>query len=302
MTDSPPPASARAGDLLPGLPRLRWALWSWGARLCPRLPIRPLRFAALAVGWLAWIHLPAMRRRAERRLAALVPAVVAARTAQRMFTHFALHTVELLRLDRLPAEPVRVVDPWGVFARRPLAGPVVLVTAHANWERLAEVLHRLGLTGQLDTVAAVHPDRRIDALLAGLRQRVGLRSATLDRAPLPLLRALRDRRVAILAADRPGGRSVPFARRGHPLPAPLGPAALAVQADCPVVPILLGRQGLGRWVLLVDRPLTGDPRLDPGPRAQALAARCARRLYRLLAACPGQWAPWWADPPEESGH
>jgi lauroyl/myristoyl acyltransferase len=295
MADTPPSPAARAGDLLPGWPRLRWALWSWGARLIPRLPVRPLRFAALAAGWLAWAHLPALRRRAERRVAALVPGPVAERTARRMFTHFALHTAELLRLDRLPAEPVRVVDPWGVFAHRPLAGPVVLVTAHANWERLAEVLHRLGLTSQLETVAAVHPDRRIDALLAGLRQRVGLRSATLDRAPLPLLRALRDGRVAILAADRPGPRGTPLTRHGHPLPAPIGPAALAVQADCPLVPLLLGRQGLARWVLVVGRPRRGDPRREPAARTRDLAERSARDLYRLLAACPGQWAPWWPD-------
>jgi lauroyl/myristoyl acyltransferase len=298
MPETPPPATARAGDLLAGLPWLRWTLWSWGARLCPHIPIRALRFAALAAGWLAWIHLPAMRRRAERRLAALVPAAAAPRTARRAFAHFAVHTAELLRLDRLPAEPVQVVDPWRIFATRPLAGPAILVTAHANWERLAEVLHRLGLTAQLETVAAVHPDRRIDALLAGRRQRVGLRSATLDRAPLPLLRALRDRRVVILAADRPGQRTLTLYRRGHPLPAPMGPAALAVQADCPLIPVLLGRKGLSGWFLLVGRPLHPDPRREPPERTRHLAEGSARILHRLLAACPGQWAPWWPETPK----
>lgn len=285
----------RAGDLLPGFPRLRWFLWSWAVRLAPHLPLRPLRFVALCAGWLAWLHMPARRRLAERRLTALVPDRWAReRTAGRIFTNFVLHTAEFLRLDHLPAEPVRVVDPWGVFAKRPLTGPAVLVTAHANWERLVEVLHRLGLTVQIETVAAPHPDRRIDALLAGLRQRVGCRSATLDHAPLPLLRALRDHRVAILAADRPAGRTLSVRLgSGCALPVPMGPAALAVQADCPLIPILLGRQGLDHWVLLVDRPLRGDPRLDQIRRTRTLAEQSGRRLYRLLAACPGQWAPWW---------
>ncbi len=281
-----------------GRPWLRRLAFKTIALISRALPLRGLRLLGDAVGACAWWFDAHGRRVVARNLAHFIPAAcpeARARAVRHNFQFFAQMFGESLRLDSLPAtalgpDHLRLVDPFAVFAARPLAGPAILVTVHANWELMLAAVHRLGLVSEVDAIALSTGDPEIDLLFHRSRTGVGCRSLLFDRAPLAALRALKAGRIVGIIADRDysgNGLRVSFA--GERLAMPLGPAALAVQTGAPVVPMFLARRGPGELVLIVGKPLR--PRADSGKESQVveLTTRLAAVLVRFINAAPAQW-------------
>ncbi len=293
-----------------GHPWLRRFTFRALAVISRSFPLAAVRFAASGVGYFAWWFDAPGRKIVARNQAHFVPAAspeARTRTVRRHYQFFALMFSESLRLDTLPnsamgPERLKLVDPYKVFATRPLAGPAILVTVHANWELMLAAVHRLGLVTEVDAIALSVGDPEIDLLFHRSRSGVGCRSLLFDRAPLAALRALKAGRIVGIIADRDyggNGLRVPFA--GEPLAMPLGPAALAVQTGAPVVPMFLARRGPGDLLLIVGKPL--HPRADSAKDAQVveLTRRLAAELVRFINAAPPQWIAfhdaWAAGPP-----
>ena len=285
-------------DLFADRPRLRLLLYRAKVRVANACPLWLGRTIAYAVGTLLWACDARGRVTVRRNLAHFLPArcpEALARAVRRSYINFGWYLAESFRLSRLPASFFRaprltMVDPWGVFANRPLHGPAILVTVHSHWEVLAAVTHRLGLITGAEVVALGSGDPRIDALFERQRNAVGTRSLLLDRAPLGSLRALKEGKILGLLGDRDytgHGLAVPFA--GEPMALPLGPAALAIQTRSPIIPLFLARSGPTRFTLIVGQPIHADPELPKNQQAELLTRRLACTMLRFIAAAPAQW-------------
>jgi KDO2-lipid IV(A) lauroyltransferase len=261
-----------------------------------RAPMPVTRVLALLVGTITWALDPRGRAVVRRNLAHFIPAACGearARAVLAAYRSFAVQLSEGFRLGRLPEsylERLRLVDPWKVFAERPLRGPAILVTVHANWELMLAAVQRLKLIEQVEAIALSHGDPRIDHLFERKRAAVGCRSLLLDRAPLAALRSLKADRILGILADRDytgNGVRVPFA--GAPLSLPPGPAALSVQTGAPVVPMLLLRVAPTAFAVVVAKPLRADEALPRPQQVLDLTDRLARTMVRFIAAAPTQW-------------
>ena len=212
----------------------------------------------------------------------------------RNYILFGCHVIETLRLHRLPpplVETFTVVDPSGALHKRPLRGPVVLTTVHANWEMCLGLGHHAGVIDQVAAITLSHHDTTVDELFHRVRVvRLAAAAATLESAPLASLRAIQDGEVVAIVGDRDYGQS---GIRTGPSNArwqiPVGPAALAVQGNCGVLLVLLARIGLTRFCLFVAPLHHPLPHLSSNEQVQELTHRLARWYRRFLQAVPQQW-------------
>ncbi len=283
-----------ARDLFARLPNLRRLGMRGVAGAADAMPLGLARLVAYTVAMTAWLVDARGRSVLARNLSAAVPSGDPLRRAvRRSYTEFALTLAEAARLHHdgwLGPGVITVHDPWRVFAARPLRGPAILATVHSHWDMLAAALHRLRMTDGLLAPTLAYGDPSLDRWLAERRGRWGCRTVTLDRAPLALLRALKDGQVLGLLVDRDySGRGLPGHFLGRPTQLPSGPAALAVQTGAPVIPLLLARSSPGTFALLVGRPLRPDARLPRGAQVAELTHRIAAATSRLMSAAPAQW-------------
>lgn len=283
-----------ARDLLARAPNLRRLCMRGVAGAADAMPLGLARVVAYSVASAAWALDARGRRTVARNLAGAVPpGAPLHRAVRRSYTEFALTLAEAARLHRddwLAPGVVTVHDPFAVFAARPLRGPAILATVHSHWDMLAAALHRLRMTDGLLAPTLAYGDPALDAWLAERRGRWGCRTVTLDRAPLALLRALKDGRVLGMLVDRDySGRGIAGSFLGRDASLPTGPAALAVQSGAPVIPLLLARAAPSRFALVVGRPLRPDAALPRGAQVADLTRRIAAATGRLLAAAPAQW-------------
>ncbi len=283
-----------ARDLLAAIPSLRRLCMRAVAGAADSMPLGLARTVAYTIASAAWLIDSKGRRTVERHLANAVPRGDPLRRAvRRSYTEFALTLAEAARLHRdgwLQPGVVEVRDPWGVFAARPLRGPAILATVHSHWDMLAALLHHLRLTDGVMAPTLAYGDPILDQWLADRRGRWGCRTVTLDRAPLALLRALRDSQILGMLIDRDySDRGLPGTFLGRPTQLPTGPAALAVQSSAPVIPLLLARRTPSTFILLIGKPLRPDPSISRGGQVAELTHRIAASTSRLLAAAPAQW-------------
>lgn len=293
-------------DILASSPVYRRLIYRIAFCVTPFVPIWATRLLSYAGGVAAWFADPKGRRvvsaniggllgRDPRRLQTLV---------RRNYVNFCLVLSDTFRLHALPrhyphAARVKVIDPWNTLNKRPLKGPMIMATAHANWEMLVAVMHRLGYAPTCRTVALSHGDEVIDALFERARSAVGNRSLLLETAPQGALRALRQGRLLGIVADRDySGAGVTVPINDKKVSIPVGPAALSIQTGTPVVPLVLIRRGPSNFTLVVDKPLLADPALPKRKAVKKLTTELTMRLTRILRAVPGQWVafhPYWKD-------
>lgn len=292
-----------ARDLFARLPNLRRTVMRACAGLADAAPLGLARVVGYQAGFTAWLFDARGRRSVGRNLAGAIPDIHARRrVVRRSYTEFALTLVEAARLHRMPAgwlspPHLTVCDPWRIFATPPLAGPAILVSVHSHWDMLAALANRLGWVPETIAPALAYGDPALDRWLASRRERWGCRTIATDRAPLALLRALREKRILGMLVDRDyTGRGVATRFLGRPCRLPSGPAALAVQTGAPIIPLFLARRAPSRFVLFAGKPLRPDPALPRSAQVADLTRRIAAATTRLLAAAPGQWVAFHESP------
>jgi phosphatidylinositol dimannoside acyltransferase len=281
------------------------------ARVLPPWLARPLAFL---FAYVAWFIDAAGRRTVTRNLGRFLPprSDALSRTVRRSFINFCIATYESMAMARLPRRNflppnVTLVDPWGVFARKPVAGPVVLVMHHCHWELMLAVTHCLGLHDGVEAIALSSGDPWIDAQYERARGEYRCRTLMLDRgAPLASLRALKEGKVVGVVAERDyTGTGLRMRFAGGTVSMPVGAAALAVQCQAPIVPHLLVRRGWTRWTLVIGRPLVPDPNAPKQRETAELTRALAATFARFIAVAPSQWVAfhdhWAADPGRAAG-
>lgn len=219
--------------------------------------------------------------------------------AKGCFVAVARNAYDALRLSWLPGE--RVMELCTVEGEEHLLGAcregngVVAVTGHIGcWELLAAYFARKGY--RVNVVYREMRDRRLEALLLGMRSRNGVSSIPRGSSAVTAFKALRRGDILALLIDQDidvDGIFVPFF--GVPAHTPRGAAAFAVRSGSPVVPVAIHMQPGGGHRITVLPPL--DPPgagLSERERIDDLTARATAAIERLVRVSPQQWV-WFHD-------
>ena len=265
------------------------------AALARALP-RPVAYAlARGGGLLAYYGWRGGRRRCLDTMLRVADGdePAARRLARRSFANYGAYLADFVRM--LDARPEEVsarfdFDGWDRLAAERTGNGIVLVTAHYGlWDVGAVGLAAGGVP--VTTVADRFGNPRLDRLILGSRERLGLTIVPSERPGPRVLRALRRNEVTALHVDIPaaeGGAHVEFF--GGRAAVADGFARLALRVGAPVICGMLSRQGpwsdhaRGR-IERVDFEPTGDTDRD----VQELAQATFRVLEARIREDPAQW-------------
>ncbi len=278
---------------------LRSTALYWALRLCGWvlrvLPLRVSYTLARPAGMAAFYLWRGGRRRCIRNMlhVAAGDASLARRHARRSFAYYAAYLVDFLRFGALtPEELARRIDfdDWSLLERARTGNGIVFVTLHfGNWDLGAARIAERGIP--LSVVVDTFGSRRLDELVVGSRERLGMHIIPAERLGTGLLRALRRNDVVALLIDVPQpetGVEVEFF--GGTVAVPDGPARLALRTGAPIVTGLLPRlaPGSDRFSGVMER-VAFVPGGDRDRDVRELTQATMRSLERMLRRDPEQW-------------
>jgi KDO2-lipid IV(A) lauroyltransferase len=232
-------------------------------------------------------------------------AALARRYARRSFGNYAVYLVDFLRLVRVtPAEVARRVDfdDWGLIEGHRDGNGILFVTMHfGNWDLGAAALATHGIP--VTTIADTFSDRRLNELVIGSREHLGMKVISAQRMGPGVLRALRGNDVVATLIDVPqpsdsGGVEVEFF--GETVSVPDGPARIALRAGSQVVAATLPRSAPHSDHVTPDLShVPFEPTGDQERDVKALTQATLSTLERLIRRDPSQWyifrSLWVAD-------
>lgn len=220
---------------------------------------------------------------------------------ERAFANLGRHLAEVCLLqgphrERLLAR-IEVVghENYERARRQSASGGIIALTAHFGaWELCAAVMAQRGYP--VSVVGHPLSNPWADRMVAGWRQRAGVRQIQLGRASLGVLRALSAGRVVAMLLDqnasRDEGVAVPFF--GRPAMTRSGPARIAMARGVSVLPVFIHRIGTGAsHVVRMEAPLEleSEPEAEEG-RDAVLARNLSRMnaaIETVVRASPDHW-------------
>ena len=283
--------------------RPRWlSLLEWGVVLGIALPIAYLPLAVsyplgAAIGQLLYFLDRRHRRVAWENLTLAFGSSATPQEIREMsrahFRHLGKTFVDICRLTRLrPADLKEMVEIDGQEILQMVRGRGVLyVTGHFGpWEYLPAVATHL--TGEPLTVVARPLDNPyLDRFLNRVRERWGSRVVEKREALKVLLEVLRQGgKVGILIDQyvaRGEGVLVDFF--GHPASTTTAPALLALRSGAAVIPVVILRQGLGRFRIVLGKEVSVHPTGSVKEDVISLTAAMTKALEDLIRLRPEEW-------------
>lgn len=242
------------------------------------------------IGTAAWAAAPASRSAVRANLAVIAPERANAATVRRVFIEQTRNYLEILQIPRLaPDRLIASIEHrgWENFVNAYALGKgAILASAHLGPVSLVgQVLVAHGYEVVLPVEST---NSRFQQAVNRARGSMGLHLVPTD-APLAVFRALREKKVFGLLADRAvtgvGERTQFF---GGEALMPSAHIALGLRTGAPVVPAFAGRER-GRLVAWFEPPLelvaTGDRDTD----VRAGVAAWTRILERYIRNTPDQW-------------
>lgn len=280
-------------------PGAQYYAWRVVSAVIGRLP-RPVAYAvAAAIGSVGYYVWPRGRKAMLANYAVVLPGSSQAerkRVARQSLVNYCKYLVDFLRFPRMAhAQVLAIVH--GSFEYERLAsemsggrGVVVVCMHFGNWDAGAGATAARGFP--VSVVAESFSDVRLDAMVVGARERLGMRVIKLELAGPSLLRVLKKGEVLALLIDRPlegDGVRVPFF--GREIEVPAGPARLALRTGAKVLPTAFPRlrpdepdvDTLCDWD--VELPSTGDHEAD----VRVLTERIVGAHERFIRQRPDQW-------------
>jgi Kdo2-lipid IVA lauroyltransferase/acyltransferase len=152
---------------------------------------------------------------------------------------------------------------------------------------------RLAAGGYPFSVVVKHPgDDRFARLIDGYRAQIGIHTISAKprrEAVRGILRALRKNRIVLVIADefKSGGVMVDF--MGRILPAPRGPATLALRTGAVTLPMFATRRADGSLVLAIGPEIKPVETAQPEGSVGATTALYTRHLEEAIRRHPDQW-------------
>ena len=275
---------------------LMWMLLRVGMTAARVLPLRVSYALARAGGTVGfWVWRGRGRRCMENmEMVTGGDAKLARRYARQSFGNYGLFLVDFFRelTSSLEATRERVVfDRWSELERLRSGNGIVFVTMHfGNWDLGAAALALHGFP--VTVVADEFDNPRIDRMVRGLREQLGMTVIPASRVGPGILRALRRNDVIATLADvpAPAGRGVEVEFFGERIVVPDGAARIALRSGASVVAALLPRKSawsdeVEGWIEPVAFEASGDRDRD----AQALTQAIFRQLEPMVSRAPTQW-------------
>ena len=279
---------------------MQYHAWRLATFVLGRLPLTlAYRFAA-AAGWLAFALWPRGRRATIRNFRHVLPGAPEAdvrRVARASLQNYCRYLVDFIRFQPGPDGGQRALGVEAGPALEALArvrsegrGVIIAPMHFGNWDAGASAAAIAGhpLTVVVDTFA----DARLNALVVGARERLGLKVVAVEKAGPSLVRALRKAEVVALLIDKPTpGQGVTVSFFGAPVEVPRGPAHLALRTGAALVPCAAPRLQRGKFAFEVladfsiDTTPTGDHEADVRRLTQALMSA----HERYIRCYPDQW-------------
>lgn len=262
------------------------------------VPLRVSYAIARLAGTLAYYAWPGGRRRCIQNMAHITGGDLRAarRHARRSFANYVVYLVDFFRFLSLTSEGVeaRVVfdreRTWAALREQRQGNGIVFLTMHfGNWDLGAAVLALNEFP--ISAIADSFSNERVNRLVIGSREHLGMKIIQADRLGPGILRALRGNDVVAMLIDVPqpeGGVEVEFF--GATIAVSDGPARIALRAGSNVVAATLPR--LSPWSDRVGvdlAPVAFAPSGDAERDARDLTQAVFRHLEDLVRRDPAQW-------------
>jgi KDO2-lipid IV(A) lauroyltransferase len=210
--------------------------------------------------------------------------------------NYCRYLADFMRLPSLSRDQVKAQVDWGtalenldhVLARG--KGTLIVCMHFGNWDAGAGAVAAAGYP--LTVVAETFRDPRLDRMVVGSRERLGMSVIKMEKTAPSLIRCLRRNGLLALLIDRPvpgEGVRVPFF--GHDVEVPAGPARLALRTGASVVPVAFARveRGAARFRALADFSITIEPSGDEDRDIQVLTRSILAAQERFNREYPDQW-------------
>lgn len=273
--------------------------WQLASAVLSRLPLRVSYALAAAIGNATYYWWPRGRRAMHANFRRVLPEAdrrAVQRIARLSLVNYCRYLVDFIRSPAMtPAGLIAAVHEEGEFAALDAAlaeghGAVVVCMHFGNWDFGAGATAARGYP--LTVVAETFADARLDRLVVGARERLGMKVARMEHAGPSLLRALKAGGVLALLVDRPlPDNGVPVTFFGRTVHLPAGPARLALRSGARVIPTAFVRLAPHRPDVRVfcdfsiTNPATGDRDAD----VQALTQAVVTAHERFIRRDPAQW-------------
>ncbi len=261
------------------------------------VPLRVSYAVGRAVGIAGYYAWPGGRRRSVQNMLRVTGGDLreARRLARRSFANYVVYLVDFFRFFSTDAREVqrRAVVPepvWDRLRQERRGSGIVFMTMHfGNWDLGAAILALQGFP--ISAIADEFKNSRLNRLIMGSREHLGMKVIPVGRVGPGIMRALRNDDVVAMLVDIPqpeGGVQVEFF--GSTISVPDGPARIALRAGSSVVAATLPR--LARWGDQVGAdiaPVAFQPTGDAERDVQALTQQVFHALEGLVRRHPEQW-------------
>lgn len=285
--------------------RLRYGLGAYALRVfilvLGRLPDRMVVSSATFWAWITHKLLWRYRIRMEQNIAAAAGDLFpdkAARKAMvwRVWKSFTRGLFEAGALIDHPKEAtiakIRVEGEQNL--RDALAQKKGVLALSAHLGNFAIIGARLAAAGYPFSVVVKHPSNEEFAqLITRYRAQVGIDTISAKprrEAARGILQALRENRIVLVIADEFKSGEITVEFMGLDLPAPRGPATLALRTGAVTLPMFATRQPDGSIVLVIGRAIQAVHRENLEETITATTALYTRHLEDVIRRYPDQWS------------
>ncbi|MBA4179428.1 MAG: hypothetical protein C0506_02465 [Anaerolinea sp.] len=288
----------QGGRGVPLTARAQYWLWRAATAIVTRLPLGVSYRVAWVVGSSGYYLWPGGRRSMHRNFRRVLPRASPAqirRVARRSMVNYCCYLADFIRFPALSPEQLsHVFGSHSSFADldhalRDGKGAVIACMHFGNWDLAAGATAARGYP--VTVVAESFADPRLDRLVAGARERLGMRVIKLERTGPSLVRALHRNGLLALLVDRPvPGEGVRVRFFGEEVEVPAGPARIALRTGARVVAAGFPRTAAGRMEVdtMTDFEIavtTGQPEEDVRNLTQAIMDAHERFIRQY----PDQW-------------
>ncbi len=261
------------------------------------IPLPLLCGVAGLVGSVMYYCWPQGRQTMLRNYARVLPEATAGernRVARQSLANYLRYMVEFASSGKLSLEQrlaVGVETPGFDGLDRGLArgrGAVVAPMHFGNWDLGATIAAARGYS--LTVVGETFGNPRLDELVVGGREALGVRLVKMEKVGPSLVRSLRRNEMVATLIDRPlreGGVRVRFF--GEEVEVPAGPARLALHTGAAIGAVAFPRRGPGRIDVLSNFDLDFEPTGDTAQDVQVLTQAIMIAHEAYVRRYPEQW-------------
>ena len=285
---------------------VQYGAWRVVSATIGRMPERVSYPLAAAIGNIGYYCWPRGRRAMHANFARALrgtPREQRHQIARRSMVNYCKYLVDFVRFpNATPEALVGAVQADGAFEALDRAlergnGAIIVCMHFGNWDLGAGATAARGYP--LTVVAETFSDPRLDAMIVGARERLGMHVVKLEKTGPSLLRALKQNGLLALLIDRPvPGDGVKVTFFGEEVEVPAGPARLALRTGAQLVPTAFPRVNPAKpdvttlCDFAIETSSTGDTARDVARLTQAIMDA----HERFIRAHPDQWymfRPMW---------